>query len=197
MNLPPMKTPFTRDEIIAAITTAFNTDMGQPPPHKVMAVLCAQVALETGDGAECIQHNVGNFKAGCSSDSCSFTTFEYLGKPPVRTTKVCSFSAWPSLADGCAYYIRALYTNWPEAWTAACNGDAEGFAAGLKLRDYFTAPVEMYAAGVKRWQAVYAEKLEPDAVPASQPIISPADAAAEALAGLDAGWDDPQTPQTD
>ena len=180
MQLPPTKTPFTPDTLIAALTTAFTSELGHPPTNQAIAVLAAQCALECANGAACIQNNLGCYKKGVSEDWCEFTTTEYLGNPPVKQTMVCAFAAWPDLPSASAFYIRSCYTNYPEAWAGAVQGDADAFASGLKQRGYYTAPEADYAAGVKRWQKFYLAKLggvsppEPD-----PPVISPELAAAE------------------
>jgi hypothetical protein len=165
MMLPANKTPFSPRELVDALGVAYVAELGHPPAHAVLAVLCAQVALETANGTKCIQWNVGNFKAGCSADECQFVTTEWLGDPPQAQQMTCSFSAWPSLADGCEYYLHALYTWWPDAWSAAVSGDADAFAAGLRKRGYYTAPLAAYAAGVRRWQTYYAALLGGDEPP--------------------------------
>lgn len=180
-----IKTPFQPADLIAALGTAYNEQLGHGPTHATLAVLCAQIALETANGTSAICNNVGNFKRGVSDDYCTFQTFEYIGG--VKTPMSCQFSAWPTLAQGCGYYLSALYTHWPEAWEAAVQGDPQGFADGLKARGYYTAPLELYAAGVKRWTDYYLARLGGDeAVTEPAPILSGGDAAALALQGLDA-----------
>ena len=163
MNVAATKTPFTPAELIAALRAAYVPQLGHDPSNDVLGVLCAQVALETGNGASCICHNIGNFKAGEGPDVCSFTTTEWLGDPPAPQVMVCQFSAWPTLEAAAEAYLHALYTRWPEAWSAAVKGDAQGFAAGLRQRGYYTAPLAQYVAGVERWQAYYLKLLSAEA----------------------------------
>lgn len=186
MSLVPLRsTPFTADELIAALGAAYAAELGHAPDPKILAVLCAQLALETANGASCQNNNPGNYKQGASADWYNCTTFEYVGDPPVKTTMVCAFSAWPDLASGLAHVVRGLYTHYPEAWAAAVQGDPEGFAAGLRQRGYYTAPLELYAAGVRRWFTYYLSRIGGDAQVTEPELPSPGDASVLAVAGLD------------
>jgi flagellum-specific peptidoglycan hydrolase FlgJ len=179
------RTPFDGATLIAQLGVAYQAQMGHEPQHHTLAVLCAQVALETANGASCICNNIGNIKRGPGPDYCSFQTTEWEGTPPAPVVQVCEFSAWPDLASACQFYIAAMASHWPEAWSAAVAGDVPGFAHGLKVRGYFTAPEAQYAAGVARWFEHYMALLGGD-VSVTQPApVSPEDAAVEATDGLD------------
>jgi hypothetical protein len=170
---------------VDALEHAYAGGLGHAPRHETLAILCAQVALETANGSACVQWNVGNFKGGCSVDECQFVTTEYEGEPPEPVVQTCTFSAWPDLTAGCQYYVRALYSHWPEAWAGAVAGDARAFAAGLRQRGYYTAPLALYAAGVERWQAYYLARLGGATEPTEPPPgLTPQGAAALATEGL-------------
>ena len=179
------RTPFTPATIIAALGQAYLSEMGHEAAYHTLAVLLAQVALETANGKSCVCFNVANFKRGPGPDYCSFQTTEWEGDPPAPVVQVCEFSAWPDLPSACQYYLHALASHWPEAWSAAVEGDASAFAHGLRLRGYFTAPEASYAAGVARWQSYYLSLLGGDVAVTEPELLSPQDAAAEATAGID------------
>lgn len=164
-ELAATKTTFTPQELLAALATAWRSEMGGEPSHASLAVLAAQVALETANGKACVQNNVGNFKAYAGVDSCSFLTTEWIGTPPAPVSMTCKFAAWPTLAEGVQAYLRNLYTHWTKAWHFVCAGDPEGFSAGLRAQGYYTAPVELYAKGVRRWFTFYAALLGGDPAP--------------------------------
>jgi hypothetical protein len=182
LNVPPTRTPFKPSDLIAALSAAHIAEMGHPASHETLAILCAQVALETANGASCVQWNLANVKAGPGPDTCDFTTFEYVG--PVKTTMVCAFSAWCSLTDGAQFLIHYLAWNWPEAWSGAVVGDALAFCVGLKKRGFFTAPVELYAKGVSKWRDYYLALLGGDDRVTEPDVASLADLATEATTGL-------------
>ena len=92
------------------------------------------------------------------------------------------FSAWPDLDSAAAFYVQALYTRWPEAWTALVHGDPEGFAAGLRSRGYYTAPLTLYAAGVRHWYTFYLALLGGDSA-TIEPSL-PLDARGAAVLGV-------------
>jgi hypothetical protein len=152
------RTPCTDEELIAALRAACPS----PVTDATLAILCAHVALETGHSASMVCWNLGNYKRGPGPDWCSFQTFEYLGIPPLRTTVIADFSAWPDLASAASFYVPAFAHRWPEAWAGALTGDADAFCSGLKARGYYTAPEPVYAAGVKRWQRYYLAVLAAD-----------------------------------
>lgn len=180
-----LTTPFTPATIIAALDHAYVAEMGHEAAHHTLAVLLAQIALETANGKSCICFNVGNFKRGCSENYCTFRTTEWQGNPPAPVAQDCDFSAWPSLQIGCQYYLHALASHWPEAWSAAVAGDAQAFAAGLRQRGYYTAPEAAYAAGVERWQAYYLALLGGDVAVTEPELPDPVDMAVLATTTLD------------
>jgi hypothetical protein len=174
-QVPATKTPCTPLELVAGLMAAYAAQMGHEPEAPTLAVLCAQVALETANMHSLICWNIGNIKRGPGPDWCAFSTFEYVGTPPVKTPMVCEFSAWPSLESACERFVSFLYLSYPEAWEAATHGDPEGFARGLRSRGYFTAPVELYAAGVRAWFATYSKLLGGAPSPTADTLPAPAE----------------------
>jgi hypothetical protein len=154
------KTPCTAQQLVNALCAIWPSELGGTGPSLATAcVLASQWAIETAEGADCIQWNVGNFKWNESPASpyCQFSTDEYVNgvkttiHPP---TPGCQFMAYASLEDGVRSWLHDLYARWTLAWTAACNGDPQGFAQGLhdqKPYPYYTAPVAEYAAGMLRY----------------------------------------------
>ena len=179
-----VRTPFAPAQLVAALSDAYRVQLGHDPAPATLAILCGQAALETANGRVCVCNNPGNYKRGPGPDWCAFETTEYVGTPPVKTSMVCEFSAWPTLEDACAFFVSSLYTSWPEAWAGAVAGDVGAFCAGLRKRGYFTAPLELYAAGVARWRDYYLALLGGDDRVTEPEIVTPADAAVEATAGL-------------
>ena len=187
MQVPATLTPAQPLALVAAVEAAYLEQLGHPPQLCALALLCAQLALETANGAKIVANNPGNFKAGEGPDWCDFKTFEFIGTPPVKTVMACRFSAWPSLADGTSAWLRALYLRWPEAWSAAVRGDALGFAHGLKLRGYYTAPEADYAHGLAVWRDRYVDLLAGGPLPAAR-----ADEAFPAPVGTEWEWVEPE-----
>lgn len=181
-QVDPVRTPLSDETLIAALEAAYVDCLGHEPRHETLAVLLAQIALETGHASSLICWNLGNYKRGPGPDWCAFETFEYVGTPPVKTPMVCEFSAWPDLQSASAFFVSALYGRWPEAWAGAVAGDPEAFSVGLRARGYYTAPVGLYAAGVKRWFAFYAALLGGDSA-VTEPEL-PVHAAGAAVLGI-------------
>jgi hypothetical protein len=184
-QVPATRTPFTPRDLLAALHWAFTTQMGHAPLDATLALLCAQVALETSNGGAAVQWNIGNVKRGPGPNWTEFQTVEYLGTPPLRTVCLGQFSAWMSLNDGSLFFVAFLSDHYPEAWTGAINGDASAFCAGLKQRGYFTAPLDAYLTGVQRWETFYASRLSGDhEVTEPEMPISVAGAGVLAIDGL-------------
>jgi hypothetical protein len=152
MQVAATKTPARPQEVADALVAAWPNQLGGSPTLPQVCVLLAQAALETAEFASMIQYDLGNFKWSGVGNYCQFTTTEYVnGKP---TTVVASFMAFPDLATGVAYWLRSMWSHWTAAWPSVIAGDPKGFAEGLhnqKPFPYYTAPVEAYAAGVKRY----------------------------------------------
>ena len=181
---PAVRTPFTPAELVAALNAACTFELGWSERPETKAIICAQVALETGNGVSCVCWNPGNYKAGPGPDTCSFLTTEWLGDPPTPQQMVCSFSAWPSLADGLGFHLHTLYTHWVEAWRGAVAGNLQAFAAGLRARGYYTAPLAAYVAGMRGYVNAYRALFGSDVAPESAPELDPAMAGWLARAGL-------------
>lgn len=150
-------TPCTAQEVVSLLCTIWPSELGSSAPSLAFAcVLAAQFCLETASGSECVRYNIGNFKyGGGSGDFCMFPTTEWIDGVETKIyppNPSCRFMAYASLEDGVRSWLRDLYTRWALAWTAACNGDPEGFAQGLhdqKPFPYYTGPVADYRADMR------------------------------------------------
>lgn len=184
-EVPNVTTPFAPAQLVAAVQAAYCAQLGHDPTHATLAILCAHVALETGNGRACEDWDVGNFKAAASGDWDSFPTWEMVNG--VRVPMVCKFAAFASLEQGVEAYLVAMYTRWTLAWSAAVAGDAEGFALGLhdqKPYPYYTADPASYVAGVSRWASYYRAILGGDPAVTEPELLTPGAAAALATEGL-------------
>lgn len=179
---PSNVTPFTPSGLVTALAIAFRDQMGADAPHAALAVLAGQIALETDNGRQCRDFDVGNFKAVPDTDYQNFMTWEIIdGK---RVPMVCKFAAFPSLEQGLSAYLHAFYTRWGAAWHYACLGDVAGFAHALKSAGYYTADETEYAAGVQRWATYYGALLGGDPAPTEPEIVAPGALAVEATDGV-------------
>lgn len=180
-----VRTPFTPSALITALTAAYVAQLGHEPTHETTAVMCAQIALETANGADCLDWDVGNFKAAGGADFQAFKTWEMINGQ--RVEMVCDFAAFSSLESGLEAYLHAMYSHWTLGWAGAVKGDPVAFAHGLhdqKPYGYFTADPTLYAAGVSRWFAYYMARLGGDPSPTEPELPSMSDAAAMARDGL-------------
>lgn len=152
------------------LRAAWAVQLGAQPSPVSLAILCAQVALETGNGRACFNHNLGNFKSYGGRNWMMLPTTEYVLGQPIKQR--CSFAAFDSLLDGANEYLRQMWSHWTHAWRWLLAGDPEQFAQGLKEQGYYTAPVAQYAAGVRRWFDYYSSRLGGD-LDATTPELPP------------------------
>lgn len=146
-EMAPARTPLTGSQAASALSTAWRTVTGQPPNPKLLSVLVAQWAHETGRGEAMLNYNFGGIKGSAPSGlSAVYRTHEGSGE----TARITSdrFRAYRSAGEGAADYVRFLRARFPAALGAAQAGDASGFVHELKRSGYFTDNEESYARSV-------------------------------------------------
>jgi hypothetical protein len=186
-QLPDTRTSCTPQQLVDALVSIWPGEFGegQTPSIATACVLASQWALETADGTSMVQWNIGNFKRppGVPGDYTMFPTKEWING--VETTisppdPGCRFACYASLEDGVQAWLRSLYTRWTLAWPGAAKGDPAAFAQGLhdQKPPYYTAPVQSYIAGMKRYFDVFMKTLHVPATAPTDPV--PADVATPA-----------------
>jgi hypothetical protein len=141
------RTRLTPDEASAAIRQAWSRVTGEAPNEQTVALLTAQWAHETAHGASMYNYNFGGIKGtGPTGLSVEQKTKEGWGRTERRITD--HFRAYDSAQDGANDYVKLLTQHYPEAVTAAKQGDAGGFVKGLKQRGYFTGDEGAYERSV-------------------------------------------------
>lgn len=179
-----IRTPLDPTAVKAALRAAWENRFGETPADKSIALLMAQIGLETGL-TSCVCWNIGNAKAKPEGpvDWCFFQTWELVPsayakaeaeKYPAtvaiitddgRMAKIvlkpdhpgCAFQAFPSLEDGMAAYFRMMTTRFEKAWPAVRAGDPKMFAHLLRAQGYYTAKEEDYARGLEARFEQYAD----------------------------------------
>jgi hypothetical protein len=149
--VPATRTPATTAEMVAGFTAAWAHLFDVVPKKEQLAVVWAQWALETGRGKFMVQYNLGNVKR-VPGDGYSYYQIRcneiINGKivwfdPPSPYT---SFRAFPSLAAGCAEYLKFISRHYAAGWAAVQVGDPAQYGHALKLAHYFT-DVESHYVG--------------------------------------------------
>ena len=156
MSLIPNKlTNMTALDVLKAFRAAFEAAIGREPSNSTLAILVAQSCLECERWVSMHCYNFGNIRPpkNWSGDYCQFRCNEKINgawvwfDPPSAGS---NFVAFETPEAGATFYMNMLSQHWPEAWTAALNGDTTGFVHGLKERGYFTADEAPYRIGVQR-----------------------------------------------
>lgn len=142
------RTETTPAEIRKALSAAHTKATGGILSEPALDVLVAHVSHETGRGAKMYNFNFGGIKGQSPEGAtANYRTTEYTAGAPAKMTD--GFRAYGSLESGATDYLSLLERRYPEALRAAEAGNATGFAAALKSRGYFTAPLEMYANSLR------------------------------------------------
>ena len=135
-------TPLTRQDAAAALAEAYARVTGGPPSARVLALLLAHTAFETGRWQKLHNFNFGNVKA---APSFSFITqfrcsevengVEQFFDPP---DPHCNFRAYSNAADGAVDYIKVLQSR-PHWWAGLQTEDPAAFVDALATPPkYFT-----------------------------------------------------------
>lgn len=182
--LADLLTPFTDEELIAALFLANMHALGFELGRAACAILAAQIKLEIGNGAHCHHYNLGNVKGSDNylGDVTYFRCNEIVnGKvewfdPYNLQTR---FRAFSTLGIGAEQQIRFLGTatrgtgkpnRYQAAWDAAMAGDVRRFVEELKRAGYFTANLDPYMKAVTQ---IFAELMQK--MPAKLAEVVPAD----------------------
>lgn len=196
-------TPLTPSYLAYLLNEGWKLLFGQYPKREQVALLWAQVSLETGYRS-CHLSNFGNIKKIPGHTWTMFRCSEILaGKeeffdPP---SYICGFNAYASGEEGAKEYIQFLSQrkHYARAWAAVLTGDPEQYSHALKLCNYYTASESLYTKGIIRLTTQFmsiADRILVPGAPSPQrpksiypappkqnvpiepetPIISPADA---------------------
>lgn len=163
--VPDLLTPLTTDELIDCTADGYSVVMGADPSPQCLAVLVAQMCLETGNGQKLHRYNVGNVKWSPDWDGL-WTQFRcsevisgkvvWFDPPNIATT----FRAFATGPQGCGKQVEFLATRdrYKFAWHQIQQGKADAAVRELAKAGYFTANVDAYARTVV---LIYGHILEP------------------------------------
>jgi len=145
--VPVVRTQLSAGQAQEALRTAWEKVTGEVPSDKTLALITAQWAHETGNGASMYNYNFAGIKgAGPSGLSVAQHTREGYGASERRI--VDNFRAYRSAEEGATDYVQLLSRRFPEAVAGAQQGDPNAFVRGLKSRGYFTGEENAYLNNV-------------------------------------------------
>lgn len=190
---PAKRTPVSPEQVLLSFATAWQMLTGSPPDRKVLHILHAQSALETGHWKSLWNFNLGGAKKHGTCDWTYFTTTErfpsetadkYLAssRPGAEvslvklegTHKTLKFSgkqsmncfaSWEDLDTASKDHLALLFRRFPTAIEKAKAGDVDGYVRELKKRGYFTASEEEYMKAVGSIARRYTKELANVALP--------------------------------
>lgn len=177
------RTQLSGEQAASALRSAWTEVRGEPPRPETLSILVGQWAHETGRGASMLNYNFGGLKGtGPSGLSAAYTTREGWGETATRG--VARFRAYGSAEEGARDYVSLLARRYPDAVSAAEQGDAAGFVHALKARGYFTDNEAAYSKSVQSLAALASRAgfdalgADSGAAAAHDPDLAPALAAA-------------------
>jgi len=141
-------TPLSQQDASRALAEAYARVTGGPPTDRVLALLLAQTAFETGRWQKIHNFNFGNAKADLSYPlvtqfRCSEVEqgVEQFFDPP---DSHCNFRAYTNAADGAVDYIKVLQSR-PHWWNGLQTEDPTAFVDALATAPkYFTGNPAVY-----------------------------------------------------
>lgn len=140
-------------ERMAMIQGDLQTLAGDQLPPEGIAILVAQAAHETADGARLPRNNFFGHKASARAaaagrGSANLETTEGEGAAAQRVRQ--NFATFNSSTESAADHLSLLQRNYPRAWEALLRGDADGYVAALKDGGYFTGNEDAYRSALLR-----------------------------------------------
>jgi hypothetical protein len=147
-----ISTTLTKEHLVYMLSEGWKELYGSYPSNDSLALLWAQVVLETGLKS-CYNWNLGNVKRNGNHDYCMYRCSEIInGKeqwfdPPHPQTH---FNAYESDIAGAKEYIQFISQRkrYRQAWQAVLKGDPTAFSHALKVAGYYTADEGLYTRGI-------------------------------------------------
>jgi hypothetical protein len=155
--VPSVRTIITPTQAIDAIWHAHVDLFGGYCPVKLLEILAAQSALETGRWHSMFSWNFGNIR-GHGPDGA---TQAIAGADEIidgkRVVVPDGFAAYKDRLEGAREFVRFLGVatkppapnRYQAAWEAATDGDVAGYCRELRAHGYFTADLGQYTRGVQ------------------------------------------------
>lgn len=145
--VPVVRTQLSAGQAQDALRAAWEKVTGEVPSDKTLALITAQWAHETGNGASMYNYNFAGIKGtGPSGLTVAQRTREGYGASERRI--VDNFRAYSSAEEGATDYVALLERRFPDAVEGARQGDPSAFVRGLKSRGYFTGQESAYLNNV-------------------------------------------------
>lgn len=137
----------SEEEMTYALREAYYQVLGSYPSIDSLAILWAQVCLETNRGKSLHCWNYGNSKKLPNIKYTSFKCNEYInGKLewfyPFHPQTF--FAAWDNATEGAIAYLKFLTSKsrYKAAWEQVQKGDPTAYSKALKAANYYTAHEE-------------------------------------------------------
>lgn len=152
--VPVVRTKLDAGQAQQALRAAWERVTGEAPSDKTLALITAQWAHETGNGASMYNYNFAGIK-GAGPDGLSVAQHTREGYGESERRIVDNFRAYKSAEEGATDYVALLQRRFPDAVEGARQGDPVAFVRGLKSRGYFTGHEGAYLNSVTKLASGY------------------------------------------
>lgn len=158
-EIPDKLTPLTAEQAAGALSTAYKRVTGAFPTQRILGLLVAQTAQETGRWQRLHNYGFGNLKASSSDPYYQgFRCWEVVNGQTVwyeADNPMCRFAAYLTAEDGAERYIRLLQKR-PHWWNGLQTGTVDGFIDGLTtVPKFFTGDAGVYARNMTQFLSEY------------------------------------------
>jgi hypothetical protein len=151
-RVPRQKTVISDQELTQAMVAAWKNQLKTVPTGQQIALLKAQVSLETGHGKACWNYNVGNITTSGKGNYDYFDTSQTNEQVSPGSWKKMNlkYRAYPSLQAGVEDYLAYLQRKQPSAFEHILHPDPVQFSKALKKGGYYTADEDKYTASLNK-----------------------------------------------
>lgn len=139
VELEPRKTPATFEQMTGAYVRAYRNAMGEAPGNRLLAMLLAQSALETGQWQSMWEWNPANITTSAKRG------FFRLKNPDGSVDIAHKYAPYPDAQTGASAHVLLLARKYPRALGAMLADAPETVVHELKAGKFFEADEGPYA----------------------------------------------------
>lgn len=136
-EVPANLTAMTPSEARRPLNFALTQALGRNPTPQEISMLLAQSDFETATWRSLHNYNFGNLEVTPGHP------WYRLGSNPQH------FRSYVSADEGATGMVYLIKNRYPKAFSLLGSGDPAAYAAALKERGYYTAPLALYTAGMR------------------------------------------------
>src|ERR1700690_207020 len=154
MLVTTVKTTPTIPNFIKSVIVSYNKMYNTVPSKEAVGILFSQWSIETGQGKNCYNWNLGNVKYVQANGDVPYMAlsgvWEIVNGIRIEipiTNPGAWFRSFEVLDEGMEFYLGFIKNGrYASAWPCMQAGDVAGYAHQLRLHGYYTASEASYVA---------------------------------------------------